>query len=301
MQVVNGSENWSTLIGGVMPDYLRARDWNVAQGEPLALSDVQGATKVALLGATVAERLFGSDDALNRTVRIGATPFRVKGVLAAKGQNAASGRDQDDVVLIPLSTAKLRILGRSGIDRRSVDFILLKSENGDMTEMADRVAHLLRQRHRISPDAEDDFELRDPAAALNARDDSLQSLSLLLLAVAGVSLVVGGIGIMNIMMASTIERRREIALRLAIGAKRSDIRNQFLIEASTLCLLGSVVGVIAGAGTAAAIAWLSGWQVLVRPEVIALAIGFACLVGVFFGWYPAQRASRMRSIHYELG
>jgi len=300
-QVVNGSENWSTLIGGVMPDYLRARDWHVAEGEPLALSDVHGATKVALLGATVATRLFGSDDALNRTVRIGKTPFRVKGILATKGQNAASGRDQDNVVLIPLSTAKLRTLGRSGIDRRSVDFILLKSKDGEMSEMADRIAHLLRQRHRTSPDAEDDFVLRDPAAALNARHDSLRSLSLLLLAVAGVSLVVGGIGIMNIMMASTVERRREIALRMAIGAKRGDIRNQFLIEASTLCLLGSVVGVVAGAGTAAVIAWLSGWEVLVRAEVVVLAIGFASLIGIFFGWYPAQRASHMRSIYYELG
>lgn len=300
-QVIHGDENWSTLIGGIMPDYLRARDWQLAHGEPFALSDVRGATKVALLGATVAARLFGSDEALNQTVRIGTTPFRVKGVLAAKGQNAASGRDQDDVVLIPLSTAKLRILGRSGIDRRSVDFIMLKSEDGEMSDMADRVAHLLRQRHRISPDAEDDFVLRDPAEALNARDDSLQSLSLLLLAVAGVSLVVGGIGIMNIMMASTVERRREIALRMAIGATRGDIRNQFLIEASTLCLLGSVIGVVAGAGTAAVIAWLSGWQVLVRPEVVGLAIGFACLVGIFFGWYPAQKASHMRSIYYELG
>ncbi len=157
---------------------------------------------------------------MSQIIRIGKTPVRVKGVLAAKGQDAASGRDQDDVVLIPLSTAKLRsILGRSGIDRRSVDFIVLKTDDGAMREMADRVAGLLRERHRIAPDAEDDFVLRDPAAALNARDDSLQSLTLLLLAVAGVSLAVGGIGIMNIMLVSTVERRSEIALRMAIGRR----------------------------------------------------------------------------------
>ena len=248
VQVVHGNENWATLLGGVVPDYLPARDWRVARGESLAEDDVRDAAKVALLGTTVAERLFGVEDPVDRTIRIGKTPFRVKGVLAAKGQNAASGRDQDDVVLIPLTTAKLRILGRSGIDRRSVDFIVLKSQDGDMTALADGVAHVLRQRHRIAPDAEDDFVLRDPAAALNARDDSLQSLTLLLLAVAGVALVVGGIGIMNIMLVSTVERRSEIALRLAIGATRGDIRNQFLIEASTLCLLGSLAGVAVGFG-----------------------------------------------------
>ena len=301
VQVVHGNENWSTLLGGVMPDYLLARDWQIAWGESIAEADVREAAKVVLLGTTVAERLFGPGDPLNQIVRIGKTPFRVKGVLAAKGQDAASGRDQDDVVLIPLSTAKLRILGRSGIDRRSVDFIVLKSEDGAMREMADRVAGLLRERHRIAPDAEDDFVLRDPAAALNARDDSLQSLTFLLLAVAGVSLAVGGIGIMNIMLVSTVERRSEIALRMAIGATRGDIRNQFLIEAATLCLLGSVAGVVVGIGAAEVIAWLSGWQVLVRSEVIALAIGFASLIGIFFGWYPARKASYMRAIHCELG
>ena len=300
-QVVHGNQNWATLIGGVMPDYLFARDWRLALGEPFAEDDVRDAAKVALLGTTVAQRLFDDGDPLNQIIRIGKTPFRVKGILAAKGQNAASGRDQDDVVLIPLSTAKLRILGRSGIDRRSVDFIVLKSDDSAMTDVADRVAHLLRQRHRIPPDVEDDFVLRDPAAALNARDDSLQSLTFLLLAVAAVSLLVGGIGIMNTMLVSTVERRSEIALRMATGATRGDIRNQFLIEASTLCLLGSVAGVVAGIGAAEIIAWLSGWEVLIRSEVIVLAIGFASLIGIFFGWYPAQKASNMRAIHYELG
>ena len=262
---------------------------------------MRDAAKVALLGTTVAERLFGAEDPVNRTIRIGKTPFRVKGVLSAKGQNAASGRDQDDVVLIPLTTAKLRVLGRSGIDRRSVDFIVLKSQDGDMGTLAEGVTQVLRERHRLMPDAEDDFVLRDPTAALNARDDSLQSLTLLLLSVAGVALVVGGIGIMNIMLVSTVERRREIALRLALGATRGDIRNQFLIEAATLCLLGSLAGVAAGFGAAEVIAWLSGWTVLVRPEVVVLAIGFACLIGVFFGWYPAQKAARMKDIHGELG
>jgi macrolide transport system ATP-binding/permease protein len=300
-QVVRGRENWSTLIGGVIPDYLLARDWQIAWGESVADTDLRNASKVALLGTTVAERLFGPENPLNQIIRIGKTPFRVKGVLAAKGQDAASGRDQDDVVLIPLSTAKLRILGRSGIDRRSVDFIVLKSEDGAITEMAERVAHLLRQRHRIPPDAEDDFVLRDPAATLNAREDSLHSLTLLLLAVACVSLIVGGIGIMNTLLVSTVERRSEIALRMAIGATCGDIRNQFLIEAAALCLLGSFAGLIVGVGTAEIIAWLLGWQVLIQLEVVLLAIGIASLIGLFFGWYPAQRASQMRSIYCELG
>jgi macrolide transport system ATP-binding/permease protein len=299
-QLVHGSRNWSTLVGGVVPGYLTARDWRLDSGQTFTSAEVGRAAKVVLLGQTVARRLFAGDDPLGRTLRIGNTPFRVTGVLAAKGQDAASGRDQDDVVLVPLTTAKLRVLGRRGIDRRSVDFIVIKAEDGALDELSDQVTRLLRDRHRIQPGAEDDFLLRDPAASLQARDESLRSLTYLLLAVAAVALLVGGIGIMNIMLFSTVERRSEIALRMAVGAAPRDIRTQFLIEALALCLLGSIAGVVLGAGAAGVIAELSGWPVLVRPHAILLAVAFASLTGLFFGWYPARKASLMSAIHGAL-
>jgi macrolide transport system ATP-binding/permease protein len=300
-QVVHGNRNWSTLIGGVELGYLFARDWKLARGSPFSVTELRSAAKVALIGATVGRRLFGDADPLGQIIRIGKTPFHVKGVLAAKGQNAASGRDQDDVVLIPLTTAKLRILGRSGIDRRSVDFILVKSMDGAMETTSSRVTTLLRKRHRLPPAAEADFVLRDPAASLAARQDSLRSLTMLLFAVAAVSLLVGGIGIMNIMLVSTTERRPEIGLRMAVGATPADIRNQFVIEATTLCLLGSILGIVLGAVVAAVIAWISDWPILIRADAIVLAVVSASLTGIFFGLYPAIKASRMRSIHRELG
>ena len=298
-QVVRGGRNWSTLIGGVVPDYLIARDWRVEHGRPFTLEEQAAAAKVALLGATVAGQLFeAGEDPLGQAVRIGNVPFTVVGVLAAKGQASGSGRDQDDVALIPLSTAKLRVLGGPhAANRAAVDFAMVKVADADVLAAArEQIRALLRQRHRLPPDAEDDFQLRDPAAAMEARAAATRSLSLLLAAVASVSLVVGGISIMNIMVVSVTERTREIGIRLAVGARRRDVRRQFLIEAATLCLLGGFAGVALGAGAAVAIARLAGWPILISPAAVLLAVAFAGAVGVFFGLYPALKASRLDPI-----
>jgi putative ABC transport system permease protein len=292
--LVRGNLNWSTLIGGVVPDYLIARDWTIARGRPFTLGEVDHAAKVALLGATTAQKLFENQDPLDQLVRIGAVPFTVIGVLAEKGDNGA-GRDQDDVALIPLSAAKLRMLGgRSRADRQAIDFILVKVAEGDaMAAVEAEIRRLLRQRHHLLPDAEDDFQLSEPAAAMEAQAEASRSLSLLLAAVAAVSLVVGGIGIMNIMLVAVTERTREIGIRLAVGARPRNVRIQFLIEAVTLSALGALAGLLLGIGAAGLIGKLLGWAILINPAMLLLAFGFAAAVGVFFGFYPALKASRL--------
>jgi putative ABC transport system permease protein len=292
--LVRGNLNWSTLIGGIVPDYLIARDWSIARGRVFTLDEVDHAAKVALLGATTAQKLFEDEDPLDQLVRIGAVPFTVTGVLAEKGQNT-SGRDQDDVALIPLSSAKLRVLGgRSRASRQAVDFILVKVAEGDaMAVVEAEVRGLLRQRHRLLPDAEDDFQLSEPAAAMEAQAATSRSLSLLLASVASVSLMVGGIGIMNIMLVAVTERTREIGIRLAVGARPRNVRNQFLIEAVTLSALGGVAGILLGTGAASLIGELLGWAILISPAMLLLAFGFAAAIGVFFGFYPALKASRL--------
>ena len=231
-------------------------------------------------------------------VRIANVPFTVVGVLGEKGQAAASGRDQDDVALIPLSAAKLRVLGaRSQVSRQAVDFIMVKATStAAMAGVQQQIEQLLRQRHRLAPGADDDFQVREPADAMQAQAAAARSLTLFLAAVASVSLVVGGISIMNIMLVSVTERTREIGLRQAVGARRSDIRNQFLIEAVMLCLLGGLTGIGLGIGAAVAIAELLGWPIFVSPIAIVVAFGFAGAVGVFFGFYPAHKASRLAPI-----
>ena len=295
--LVRGNRNWSTLIGGVVPAYLIARDWRVERGRGFTVEELNGAAKVALLGTTVAERLFEDEDALGQVVRIANVPFTVVGVLGAKGQNAA-GRDQDDVALIPLPAARLRVLGgRSGANPRAVDFILVKVADGAAIGGAEeQIRALLRQRHRLAPDAEDDFRLSNPAAAMDAEAAATRSLALLLAAVAAVALLVGGIGIMNVMLVSLAERTREIGLRLAVGARARDIRRQFLIEALTLSGVGGLAGVLLGIGSAGAIAQALGWAVLISPGMLLLAFASAAAVGVFFGFYPALRASRLDPI-----
>jgi len=299
-QAINGNRNWTTLIGGVTPEYLAARDWRLLYGDEITADDVRTAEKVALLGATVADRLFGTADPVGRIIRIGQTPFLVGGVLAAKGQNADSGRDQDDVILVPLSTAKRRLLGRTGVDRQSVDFIVAKASDDGMVGLSRRIADVLRKRHGLRPGAEDDFVIRDPAATLVARAEALDSLTKMLLAVAAISLVVGGIGVMNIMLVSAAERGREIALRMVVGATGRDILSQFLIEAAVLCLLGSLAGIAFGVVASAIIAGYSGWPVLIRPGVVLLAVVAASATGLFFGLYPARKAARTDDIHMAL-
>lgn len=296
--LVHGTSNWSSLVGGVTPSYLIARDWNVEEGRTFTAEEVDTAAKVVLLGTTVAAKLFPDEAPLGQLVRIANVPFTVIGVLGEKGHASASGRDQDDVALIPLAAAKLRVLGaRSQVSRRAVDFIMVKATSLEaMRPLEEQITNLLRQRHRLPPGADDDFEVREPAAAMEAQAAAARWLTRFLAALASVSLVVGGIGIMNIMLVSVTERTREIGLRQAVGARRQDIRNQFLIEAVTLCLLGGLTGIALGIGVAVALAELASWPVFVSLWAILVAFGFAGAVGMFFGFYPAHRASRLDPI-----
>jgi putative ABC transport system permease protein len=296
VQVVFGSSNWATALQGVTPEYFHARDWAVASGRLLTWDDVDATSKVVVLGQSVADNLFGGSDPLEQTVRIKQVPFTVVGVLARKGQSAR-GEDQDDTVVVPLSTAKKRVLGASQASARSVGSILVKvGEAGRMPEAEAQIRELLRQRHRLQPNEDDDFTLRNLSEILASQEAASRTLSLLLAAVAAVSLVVGGIGIMNIMLVSVTERTREIGLRRAVGARRRDILSQFLIEAVLVSLAGGLLGIGAGIAASYAIAYFFQWSVLVSWSAILPAFLFAGAVGVFFGYYPARRASRLKPI-----
>ena len=296
-QIVAGNTNWSTVVLGVGPGYLEARDWELASGRDFTAQELSGAGKVILLGETVVKNLFGEGaDPLGQIIRVRATPFTVVGVLSRKGQNT-QGTDQDDTVVVPVATAKQKVLGTSRANARAVSAMLVKVRDGeDMGDAERQMRDVLRQRHRLTAAQDDDFWIRNLTEVANTQLESSKAMALLLAAVAGVSLLVGGIGIMNIMLVSVTERTREIGLRLAVGARRRDILNQFLIEATTLAAIGGAVGVILGIGGSAVVAELAGWPTLIRPEVVLAAVGFSALIGVFFGFYPAQRASRLDPI-----
>ena len=301
-QVVYGNLNWSTGIQGVTADYFEARDWPVDLGRPILQEDVDGATKVALLGQTTAGNLFGEADPLGQIVRIKKVPFTVVGLLSRKGQSSW-GQDQDDVILIPLSTAKKKVLGVSQANARSVGSISIKIRpDEDMTEAEAQIRGLLRQRHRLQPYQDDDFWLRNLSEVLQTQEESSKVMTYLLAAIASVSLLVGGIGIMNIMLVSVTERTREIGLRMAVGARARDILTQFLVEAVTLSLIGGVIGIALGLGGSRAISQFAEWRTQVPPEAIAMAFGFAAAVGVFFGFYPARKAAQLdpiEALRYE--
>jgi putative ABC transport system permease protein len=295
-QVVAGNLNWSTVVQGVVPGFFDAREWDVAQGRLFLPEEIDRRAQVVVLGETVARVLFDESDPLGQMIRVRNVPFTVVGVLARKGQTSF-GQDQDDIVMMPFGTARQRIFGTSRANARNVGSILIKIREGDdMAQAEDDMRALLRQRHRLQANQEDDFLVRNLTEIAATRDASSRTLAVLLAAVAAVSLAVGGIGIMNIMLVSVTERTREIGVRLAVGARPRDIRGQFLIEATTLSVLGGVAGVALGIGAAIAIASFAGWPTLVQPESIALAIGFSGLVGIFFGFYPAQRAARLDPI-----
>jgi len=295
-QVVYGNLNWGTVIQGVTVDYFEARDWALDSGRPFTQEEVDGAGKVALLGQTTAQNLFADADPVGQIIRVRKVPFTVIGVLGRKGQNSW-GQDQDDVVLIPISTAKKKVLGTSQSNSRSVGAISVKVRAGeDMAAATEQLRALLRQRHRLQPYQDDDFSLRNLAEILQTQEESSRVMTYLLAAIASVSLLVGGIGIMNIMLVSVTERTREIGLRMAVGARGRDILAQFLIEAVTLSLIGGIIGIAAGLGGSRAIAYFAEWYTLVAPESIALAFGFAAAVGVFFGYYPARKAARLDPI-----
>jgi putative ABC transport system permease protein len=296
VQVVYGNSNWSTALQGVTPEYFQARDWSAASGRLLTPEDVDGASKVVVLGQTVVESLFGGADPLEQTVRLKSVPFTVVGVLTRKGQSTR-GDDQDDTAMIPLSTAKKKVLGVSQANARAVGAILVKvTEPGRMKEAEPEIRELLRQRHHLQPNQEDDFALRNLSEILASQEAASRVLSLLLAAVAGVSLVVGGIGIMNIMLVSVTERTREIGLRRAVGARRRDILRQFLAEAVFVSLTGGLIGIGVGIAGSYVIAYAFQWSVLVSWSAILPAFFFAAAVGIFFGYYPARKASRLNPI-----
>jgi putative ABC transport system permease protein len=301
-QTVYGNTNWSTIIQGVTPEYLVAREWGVADGKMFGQEDVDAATKVAVLGQTVAQQLFGESDPLGQTIRIKQVPFTVVGVLVAKGQSSF-GQDQDDLVMIPLTTAKKKVLGVNQSNPRAVRDISVRVRDAAlMGEAQDQMRALLRQRHRLQSNQDDDFSVRVLADIFAAQEESAQVMTMLLAAIASVSLLVGGIGIMNIMLVSVTERTREIGLRMAVGARGQDILAQFLVEAVTLSIAGGLVGILVGVVTSATIASLAKWSTDVSPEAVGLAFAFSGLVGVFFGFYPAQKASRLdpiEALRYE--
>jgi len=300
-QVVFGNLNWSTDIYGVTEDYLEARDWPLDAGRPLGPEDVDGATKVAILGQTTALNLFGDADPLGQIIRIQKVPFTVVGLLDAKGESSY-GWDQDDVILIPLSTAKKKVLGTQG-NPRSVRKIEIKIWPGeDLAEAEAQIRTLLRQRHRLQPGQDDDFKLGNLTDVLETKEQAAQVMTYLLAAIASVSLLVGGIGIMNIMLVSVTERTREIGLRMAVGAEGRDILMQFLVEAVTLSVIGGLIGIAAGLTGSRAISYFAEWRTLVAPDTIVLAFGFAAAVGIFFGFYPARKAARLdpiEALRYE--
>jgi putative ABC transport system permease protein len=257
---------------------------------------VDGSTKVALLGQTTVQNLFADADPLGQIIRIKKVPFTVIGVLDRKGQNSW-GQDQDDVILIPISTAKKKVLGRSPANPRAVSVISIKIHPGeDMAEAESQIRDLLRQRHRLQPFQDDDFWLRNLSEVLQSQEAASQVLTMLLAAIASVSLLVGGIGIMNIMLVSVTERTREIGLRMAVGARGRDILTQFLVEAVTLSLIGGAIGIMLGLIGSWAMAYFAEWRVLVSSQSILIAFGFAAAVGIFFGFYPARKAAGLNPI-----
>ena len=296
-QVIWGNANWSTAIYGITAEYLDVRQWPLASGRVFEPAEASAAAKVCLIGSTVAKQLFGLADPVDQTIRIKRVPFTVIGLLETKGQSLM-GNDQDDVILMPLSTARTRVVGTaSAAKNRSIGTIWVKAADGvEPAAVETQVRALLRQRHRVQPGADDDFSLRNLAEVMAAQEASSRVLALLLAAVASVSLLVGGIGIMNIMLVSVTERTREIGLRMAVGARTRDILGQFLVEAVTLSLIGGLVGVLFGVGTSMMIAELAGWRILISPAAVALAVAFAFVIGVFFGFYPARKAARLNPV-----
>jgi putative ABC transport system permease protein len=294
-QVMSDSQNWTTLVNGTSTEYFDIRAWRCEAGSTFSEAEVDGGFKVAVLGRTVADKLFGAGvDPVGQSVRIRNLPFEVRGVLEPKGQSPM-GQDFDDVVIIPVTAFASKLEG--GLRKFIRGVILVSAVSAEATPQAERqVIALLRDRHRIEPGAEDDFSVRDLAEMASAEQESTRTLTLLLLCIALVSLLVGGIGIMNIMLVSVTERTREIGLRMAVGARPRDILLQFLVEALTLSLVGGVLGIALGLGVAERLASRFDWPLLVRLDVIVIAVVFSAGIGVVFGLFPARRASRLDPI-----
>ena len=293
-QIVAGAANWATTVTGTTPGYLDVRDWSVASGFAFTDADVRSQTRVALLGQTVAKNLFGDEDPIGKTIRIKSSPFTVIGVLASKGQSL-NGQDQDDTVLIPVTTAQRKVFGSQFPG--SVRFIMAQATSAAAMPVAEsEMADLLRQRHHLPDRADNDFDIRNLTALANAAAETARVMSIMLGAIASVSLLVGGIGIMNIMLVSVTERTREIGIRIAIGARQRDILAQFLLEAIMISLIGCIVGVVLGVAAAVAANLLATVAVVITGAAVLLAFGVAAAVGVFFGFYPANKAARLKPI-----
>jgi putative ABC transport system permease protein len=295
-QIVFGPNNWATTIYGVTPDYLTIRDLTIAEGDVFTPQDVDAANDVAVLGQTVVNNLFGGQDPIGQSIRIKNVPFSVVGVLTPKGQSS-QGQDQDDVIYLPITTAKRKVIGANQANAGAVNNIIMQAQSASLITQAQQEAEaLLRQNHHLTANEADDFSIQNLQDLFAAQEASSSIMSIMLAAVASVSLVVGGIGIMNIMLISVRERTREIGLRQALGAKMRDILTQFLVEAVTLSIAGGMIGIMFGFIASAVISRLAGWTTVVGPGAVMLAVLFSALVGIGFGYYPARKAAYLDPI-----
>jgi putative ABC transport system permease protein len=296
-QVIGGQGNWRTGVNGVSTDYLTIRDWDVVSGASFSDSDVRAKRTVVLLGNTVAKNLFPDTDPVGTQIRLGHVPFTVIGVLAPKGQTA-NGNDQDDVVIVPYTTAQTRLSGMAFLGQ----ILANTASPSEIPAAQDEIRAIMRESHRLGPGAPDDFTVRNQTEMAEAAQSTTTVMSWLLAAIASVSLVVGGIGIMNIMLVSVTERTHEIGIRMAVGARGSDVLTQFLVESIVMSLIGGVIGLAAGFGGAALLGHLTGWTTATPPSAVLIAVGFSAAVGIFFGFYPARKAAALdpiQALRYE--
>jgi putative ABC transport system permease protein len=297
-QVVFGNDNWATNINGTEPQYFDIRSWPMAEGSSFSQDDVSMAANVAVIGETVRKNLFAATDPIGETIRINNLPFKVVGLLIPKGTSAAMGQDQDDIILVPITTLQKKITGQDWLR-----WIMVSAVSKDASYTAQQqITALLRDRHRIRSGQDDDFFVRNLADMADLADQNARLFTILLGSIASISLLVGGIGIMNIMLVSVTERTREIGIRMAIGATEGDVQQQFLIEAVVLSIVGGAVGILSGMAASYLITQTLGWPVLVSPTAIVAAVLFSMAVGVFFGFYPARKAARLdpiEALRYE--
>jgi putative ABC transport system permease protein len=297
-QVVFGNDNWATNINGTEPQYFDIRNWSFAEGSSFTQDDVNTGANVAVVGETVRKNLFSATDPIGQTIRINKLPFNVVGLLTPKGTSAAMGQDQDDIILIPITTLQKKITGQDWLR-----WIMVSAVSREASYSAQQqITGLLRDRHRIRPGQDDDFFVRNLADVADLADQQAKLFTVLLASIASISLIVGGIGIMNIMLVSVTERTREIGIRMAIGATEGDVQQQFLIEAVVLSLVGGAVGIASGMATSYIITQTLDWPVLVSPMAILAAVLFSMAVGIFFGFYPARKAARLdpiEALRYE--
>jgi putative ABC transport system permease protein len=296
-QVVFGNDNWATRITGTEPQYFDVKVWSFQEGSSFTQGDAEAATNVAVIGETVRKNLFGATDPLGQTIRINNLPFKVVGVLELKG-TSPMGDDQDDTIIVPVTTLQKKITGQDWLR-----WIMVSAISREASYAAQQqISALLRDRHRIRAGQDDDFFVRNLADFAQLADEQSRLFTVLLASIASISLIVGGIGIMNIMLVSVTERTREIGIRMAIGATEGDVQQQFLIEAIVLSLIGGAIGIALGLGASSTIANTLGWPVLVSTKAIVVAAAFSAAIGIFFGFYPARKAARLdpiEALRYE--